>query len=115
MMRLQGRYEKSTHNGWQAWVPKKNKQLNYNAGKGERQMKVSNYEIKETVLALPKEKETDVYHKELNLISWYGGPDKLDIRGWSDDHEKMTKGISLTEDEFHKIAYAGLKRIGGIE
>lgn len=78
-------------------------------------MKVSNYEIKEKVLALPKEKETDVYHKELNLISWYGGPDKLDIRGWSDDHEKMTKGISLTEDEFHKIAYAGLKRIGGNE
>lgn len=71
-------------------------------------------EIKETILVLPKNIETDVYHKELNIVSWYGGPDKLDIRGWSDDHEKMTKGISLTEDEFIKIARAGLEKIGGI-
>lgn len=77
-------------------------------------MKVKNCEIKETIIALPKEKETDVYHKELNVVSWYGGPDKLDIRGWSDDHEEITKGISLTETEFHRLAYAGLKRIGGI-
>ncbi|MBC5689748.1 hypothetical protein H8S37_12555 [Mediterraneibacter sp. NSJ-55] len=71
------------------------------------------FEIKHNLLTLPKEKETDVYHKELNLISWYGKEEKLDIRGWSDDHEKMTKGISLTEDEFIKIARAGLKELGG--
>ena len=76
-------------------------------------VKSSTHEIKETILALPKEKDTDVYHKELNIISWYGKPDKYDIRGWSDDHEKMTKGISLTEDEFIKIAQAGLEKIGG--
>lgn len=44
-------------------------------------MNDKNYEIKETLLCLPKESETDVYHKELNVISWYGKPDKLDIRG----------------------------------
>lgn len=71
------------------------------------------YEIKETILSLPKKRETDVYHTELNIISWYGKEPKLDIRGWSDDHEKMTKGISLTEDEFIQIAQAGLKKIGG--
>lgn len=76
-------------------------------------MTAKNYEIKETILVLPKENETDVYHKELNLISWYGKPEKLDIRGWSDDHERMTKGISLTADEFREIARAGLEKLGG--
>ena len=71
------------------------------------------YEIKENILTLPKIKETDVYHTELNRVSWFGKEAKLDIRGWSDDHEKMTKGISLTEDEFIKIAQAGLEKLGG--
>ena len=60
-------------------------------------MAVTNYEIRERILSLPKKQETDVYHMELNRISWFGKEEKLDIRGWSDDHEKMTKGISLTE------------------
>ena len=77
-------------------------------------MPAKDYEIKENILTLPKDSDTDVYHKELNLISWHGKPEKLDIRGWSDDHEKMTKGICLTEDEFIKIAHAGLEKIGGI-
>lgn len=33
--------------------------------------------------------------------------------GWSDDHTKMTKGISLTKDEFINIARAGLEKLGG--
>ena len=40
-------------------------------------MNDKNYEIKETILPLPKENETDVYHKELNTISWYGKPDNF--------------------------------------
>lgn len=77
-------------------------------------MAATNFEIKENILTLPKDNDTDVYHKELNIVSWYGNPDKLDIRGWSDDHTKMTKGISLTEDEFKKIARAGLEKLGGM-
>lgn len=76
-------------------------------------MAKASYEIKETILSLPKKNDTDVYHTELNVVSWFGKEPKLDIRGWSDDHEKMTKGISLTEDEFIKIAQAGLERSGG--
>lgn len=37
--------------------------------------------------------------KELNRISWNGGQPKLDIRDWSPEHEKMGKGITLTENE----------------
>nr|DAZ32713.1 MAG TPA: hypothetical protein [Caudoviricetes sp.] len=76
-------------------------------------MTANNYEIKENILSLPKESDSDIYHKELNLIRWYGKPEKFDIRGWSDDHTKMTKGISLTKDEFINIARAGLEKLGG--
>lgn len=76
-------------------------------------MEGKNYRITESILVLPKKKETDVYHLELNLVSWFGKEPKLDIRGWSEDHEKMTKGIFLSEDEFIKIAQAGLEKIGG--
>lgn len=76
-------------------------------------MTAERYEILENLLTLPKAQETEVYHKELNIVSWFGNPPKLDIRGWSDDHTKMTKGISLTEEEFIKIAHAGLEKLGG--
>lgn len=39
------------------------------------------------------------WRKELNKISWNGRPPKYDIRDWSEDHEKMGKGITLTEEE----------------
>lgn len=36
---------------------------------------------------------------ELNLISWNRNDPKLDLRTWSPDHQKMTKGVTLTEEE----------------
>ena len=39
------------------------------------------------------------WRKELNLISWNGRDAKYDIRDWAPEHEKMGKGITLTEDE----------------
>ena len=39
------------------------------------------------------------WRKELNLISWNNGNPKYDIRDWAPDHEKMGKGITLTETE----------------
>ena len=37
--------------------------------------------------------------KEVNLISWNGGKPKYDIRDWGPGHEKMGKGVTLTEEE----------------
>jgi len=37
--------------------------------------------------------------KELNLISWNEREPKYDIREWSPDHEKMGKGVTLSEEE----------------
>ena len=41
--------------------------------------------------------------KELNIISWNGGVPKLDIRDWAPEHEKMGKGITLSEEEAEKL------------
>jgi hypothetical protein len=37
--------------------------------------------------------------KELNLISWNENAPKYDLRTWSPDHEKMGKGVTLSEEE----------------
>lgn len=37
--------------------------------------------------------------KELNLISWNGAAPKYDIRDWAPEHEKMGKGITLSQEE----------------
>lgn len=36
---------------------------------------------------------------EVNLVSWGGRPPKFDIRSWSPDHQKMGKGVTLTNEE----------------
>ena len=39
------------------------------------------------------------WKREINKISWNDAEPKFDIRDWSPDHEKMGKGITLTEEE----------------
>lgn len=45
------------------------------------------------------------WRKELNLISWNGAKPKYDIRDWAPDHEKMGKGVTLTEEEFNSLKH----------
>ena len=44
------------------------------------------------------------WKKELNLVSWNDRDPKLDIRDWSPTHEKMGKGITLTQEEAIQLA-----------
>lgn len=37
--------------------------------------------------------------KEVNIISWNGAAAKVDVRDWSEDHEHMSRGVTLTADE----------------
>lgn len=53
------------------------------------------------------------FHKELNLISWYGKEPKYDVRGWNEDKSKMTKGISLSKEEFQELIDFGQAYLGG--
>lgn len=38
------------------------------------------------------------WNKELNLVAWNGAEPKYDIRDWDESHERMTRGITLTEE-----------------
>lgn len=40
---------------------------------------------------------------ELNKISWNGRAPKYDIRPWSEDHQKMGKGVTLTKEDLCKL------------
>jgi hypothetical protein len=39
------------------------------------------------------------WRKELNRISWNGAAPKYDIRDWALEHEKMGKGVTLSDEE----------------
>jgi len=54
-------------------------------------------DIKQFIAKISDEKGG--WAKELNIIAWNGGEAKLDIRPWTEDHEKMGKGITLSREE----------------
>ncbi len=41
--------------------------------------------------------------RELNIIAWNDAAPKLDIRDWSPDHQKMSRGITLTGEEVQNL------------
>ena len=41
--------------------------------------------------------------KEVNLVSWNGNDAKYDIREWSPEHDKMSRGLTLTKEEVIKL------------
>ena len=43
------------------------------------------------------------WSKELNVVSWNGQPAKFDIREWDQDHQRMTKGITLLDRDMRKL------------
>lgn len=47
---------------------------------------------------------TKGWQLELNRVSWNGKEPKYDLRSWSPDHEKMGKGITLTEEDIKSLA-----------
>lgn len=59
------------------------------------------YEIKETVGVIAESAKG--WKKELNLISWNGKEAKYDLREWAPDHEKMGKGVTLSNDELKEL------------
>jgi len=43
--------------------------------------------------------ENNGWRRELNRVSWNGAAPKWDIRSWDKDHEKCSKGITLSNEE----------------
>lgn len=52
--------------------------------------------------------------KEVNIVAWNGTPGKVDVREWDPDHQRMSRGITLFEEEAEKLArtLAGRYNIG---
>lgn len=48
--------------------------------------------------------EEGKWRLELNRISWNGHEPKYDLRKWSCNHEKMGKGVTLTEEELIQLS-----------
>ena len=48
------------------------------------------------------------WKKELNKVSWNGAEPKWDIREWNEEHDKTSKGTTLSDDEA-KILFGILK------
>lgn len=71
---------------------------------GEEMAQDFSYEILEEVAVLSENNRG--WRKELNLIAWNGRPPKFDLRDWAPNHEKMGKGITLTNEEFAALKSA---------
>ena len=48
------------------------------------------------------------WRKELNVVSFNGNAPKYDLREWDPNHEKMGKGITLTETELEALKKSSL-------
>lgn len=59
------------------------------------------YEIIENLGVISTNKNG--WSREVNIVAWGENPPKLDIREWSPDHVKMSKGITLTKEEAENI------------
>ena len=67
------------------------------------------YEITEKIAVLSQ--TSGGWTKELNLVSWNDKPAKYDLRDWAPEHEKMGKGITLSEEEMQELK----KVLGGMK
>ena len=41
--------------------------------------------------------------KEINVVAWNGGKPKIDIKDWNERHDRMSRGITLTEEQGEKL------------
>ena len=60
-----------------------------------------NYKIEDKI-GIISQRETG-WLKELNIVNWNDKGGKFDIREWSPEHDKMGKGVTLSEDELLKL------------
>ena len=64
-------------------------------------MKEIKYEIVEELGVISENDKG--WKKEINLVTWNDREPKYDIRDWSEDHEKMGKGITLNKTDILKL------------
>ncbi|WP_432646599.1 YdbC family protein [Mitsuokella sp.] len=66
-----------------------------------KEKKELNFEIANELGVISE--RTKGWKLEFNRVMWNGRDPKYDIRTWSPDHEKMGKGITLSEEELRTL------------
>ena len=59
------------------------------------------FEIKEHLGVISS--NSNGWSKEVNFVSWNDKPPKFDIRDWDANHERMSRGITLYEEDAKKL------------
>jgi hypothetical protein len=49
--------------------------------------------------------------KEVNIVSWNGGAGKIDVREWDPNHARMSRGVTLFDDEAELLIKALTERL----
>ena len=68
------------------------------------------YDLMERIGVLSR--KDNGWTREVNIVAWNDGPGKVDIREWDPDHKRMTKGVTLFEDEAERLTEALARRYG---
>lgn len=67
------------------------------AVKSDMSIREVTFEIKEHIGVISENNKG--WTKEVNLVSWNGGEAKYDIREWDPEHVKMSRGVTLNEEQ----------------
>ena len=59
------------------------------------------YEITEHLGVISE--TTRGWTREVNMISWNGREPKIDVRDWSQENKKMSKGLTFTVEEVKEL------------
>ena len=82
----------------------------YRENDSQRRNDSVRYDLKEHIGVLSI-KDTG-WAREVNIISWNGGTPKVDIREWNPKHERMSKGVTLFEEEAEMLTKLLARRYG---
>ena len=77
---------------------------NNNSNNQQRNGDEVRFEIKERIGVLGSKENG--WTKEVNIVAWNGAGGKVDVREWDPDHKRMSRGITLFEEEAEKLARA---------
>ena len=69
---------------------------------GENKMSEITFEIKKELGAIGEDSSTG-WQRRLCIVSWNGNPPKFDIREWSPDRRKMSRGITLDYEQARAV------------
>jgi hypothetical protein len=68
------------------------------------------YEVVERIGVLNKKKSG--WTREVNVVAWNGNAPKVDIREWDPQHVRMSRGVTLLEEEAERLAQYLARRYG---